>query len=238
MPQQHSPDHPRRVLIVDSDEDTRAKYRRPLQDGGCDVIEASDGRDALAKALIRPPAAIVTELRLAFVDGVALCGILRQDHVTATVPIVVVTDEARQIRSDRAKEAGADVVLFKPTTADALLREIDRLTEAVAPESSNGGRVRAEPARSSGQGRLPKVRAHTRFATTTPPKLPPALTCPLCDRPLTYESSQIGGVSSLHSEQWDYFTCSSCGVFRYRQRTRKLQRLSDDEQQWVSRLRA
>ena len=46
--------------------------------------------------------------------------------------------------------------------------------------------------------------------------------CPTCDRPLVYERSHIGGVTERFSEQWDYYTCTGCGPFQYRQRTRAL----------------
>jgi hypothetical protein len=69
------------------------------------------------------------------------------------------------------------------------------------------------------------VRAHSRFATTSPSVAPPTLRCPSCDRPLVYEQSYLGGVSDRHAEQWDYFTCSTCGMFQYRQRTRKIRRV-------------
>jgi hypothetical protein len=32
-------------------------------------------------------------------------------------------------------------------------------------------------------------------------------------------------VSARFSEQWDYYDCSTCGAFQYRQRTRKLRRV-------------
>lgn len=155
----------------------------------------------------------------------------RRDRVTAGVPIVIVTNEKRQSLIDRAREAGADVVLVKPTPPEDLLREIDRLTHRPAPAPPTIETRSAE--RSAGARRMAKAKTHSRFSTTTPPASPPALTCPSCDAPLAYDHSHIGGVSDLHSEQWDYFACSQCGAFRYRQRTRKLQRLSDEEQQWV-----
>jgi hypothetical protein len=62
--------------------------------------------------------------------------------------------------------------------------------------------------------------------------------CPSCDRLLTYELSYVGGVNEHHPEQWDYFVCSTCGTFQYRQRTRKMRPLRADEEQWMQRLRA
>jgi CheY-like chemotaxis protein len=60
-------------------------------------VEASDGRDALTKTLMHPPALIVTELRLPFIDGYALCERLRSDRATADVPILVVASDSRPL---------------------------------------------------------------------------------------------------------------------------------------------
>jgi hypothetical protein len=66
-----------------------------------------------------------------------------------------------------------------------------------------------------------------RVETDAPPAAPPSLVCPACDKPLVYARSHVGGVNARSSEQWDYFDCpSGCGTFQYRQRTRKLRRVS------------
>ena len=70
-------------------------YREFFQLSGCEVVEAIDGREALAEALARPPALVIAEIRLPFIDGYALCEILRRDHATARIPILVVTSEGR-----------------------------------------------------------------------------------------------------------------------------------------------
>jgi hypothetical protein len=69
-------------------------------------------------------------------------------------------------------------------------------------------------------------RTHLRGETDLPPSSPPDLICPDCDRPLEYKSSQVGGVSERNAEQWDYFSCTAgCGMFQYRQRTRKVRKV-------------
>jgi CheY-like chemotaxis protein len=199
-----------RILVVDADDDTRAFYRQSLQLSGYDVVEASDGRDALTKALVGPPSLVVTELGLPLLDGYALCEILRRDRATADTPILVVTSEARPAELDRARKAGADVVIAKPTTSEHILSETQRLL-ADAKDLREHCTV--------------LVKSHSRFTTTTPPASPPSLICPSCDRPLAYDRSHIGGVSERQPEQWDYYTCPACGAFQYRQRTRKLRRV-------------
>src|SRR5262245_39760218 len=96
---------PDRVLVADPDADARMLYREALHPDGYDVVEAADGRDALITALVRAPALLISELHLPLIDGFALFDILRRDHMTAEVPILVVTAEARSTEVARAHRA-------------------------------------------------------------------------------------------------------------------------------------
>jgi CheY-like chemotaxis protein len=212
----------RRVLVADADADTRTLYALALPIAGCEVVQASDGRDALTQALTETPTLIITELRLPLIGGIELCEIIRRDAATHSVPILVVTSETRPTELDRIRNAGANAVLVKPTLPDAIVGEVRHLLTGRAngaPEPATAATPSNERKRSN-QTAVAKTRA--RFRTTSPPAPPPALICPSCDHSLKYDHSYVGGVSSLHAEQWDYYTCSMCGTFQYRQRTRKL----------------
>lgn len=220
------------VLVADADTESRHVFAAIFDALRCEVVEAVDGREALVNALCRLPSLVVTELRLPFIDGVALCEILRRDRATAGVPIAVVTADARPAEAERALAAGADAVLTKPTRFETLITECERLlhrslalcrrgTAAVAGAAAPIERDRLAAAKR----RVILARAHRRGMTTTPPLPPPLLTCPACDTPLRYEYSFVGGVSARFAEQWDYFTCPCSGVLQYRQRTRKLKRV-------------
>jgi two-component system, chemotaxis family, chemotaxis protein CheY len=237
-----------RILVIDADDDTRALYREAFQLSGCDVVEASDGRDGLTKASMNPPCLVVTAIRLPLLDGYALCQILRRDHATAGIPILVVTAEVGSAQLDRVRKAGADVVLAKPTTPEHILSEARRLlaemkaidggtvetkdsaAERPATSASEvthfGQRQRAVSVKSQSTATLAfaagQPSANPRFATTPCSASPPSLICPSCDRRLTYLRSHIGGVHNRRLEQWDYYTCPACGTFQYRQGTRKL----------------
>jgi CheY-like chemotaxis protein len=213
-----------RVLVADPDPDVRVSYAASFTARHWDVVHASDGRDALVKALTHTPSLVVTELRLPFIDGVKLCEILRSDHATLRVPIVVVTSETREAAMARALEAGADVVLQKPTRVETLTVEFERLMSRTLEVKERAGVLPAKAGERADAARRHVMlsRAHERMTTTTPPCTPPKLTCPKCDTALIYDHSFVGGVSERHQEQWDYYACSSCGTFQYRQRTRKL----------------
>jgi two-component system, chemotaxis family, chemotaxis protein CheY len=214
-----------RVLVADADADTRLLYRESLRLAGCDVVDAADGRDALVKALSHRPTLVITETRLPILDGYALCQVLRRDSATRGVPILVVTAETRPNELNRAREAGADGLLIKPVSPDAVLNEIQRLLRY---REGPGQSAAADPAAarlSNEHRRKSLAKAHPRFETKTPPEKPPDLYCPSCDSALTYEHSYVGGVSNRHWEQWDHYSCpTACGTFEYRHRTRKLRR--------------
>jgi CheY-like chemotaxis protein len=221
------------VLLVDRDVDTRALYRHALTESGWQVDEADDGREGLAKAIVRHPSLVVTETRLSFIDGYTLCELLRRDHDTKDIGIVVLTADAYPSHVARARAVGADAVLLKPCLPEQLQAELRALIAYGAQVCERSAAVRmrasAQLARSAEllARRATLVRTHERFETTTPPLTPPALRCPSCDRPLEYERSNIGGVSERHSEQWDYYSCAAgCGTFQYRHRTRKVRRVS------------
>ena len=114
-------DEPMLALLVDRDQDTRQMYAEYLKLGNWQVEEASDGREALAKAITLRPDVIVTETRLPGIDGITLCGLLRRDVATSTIPVVFVTGDAysgghRAGRGGRGR-SGADQAVPSRTPA-------------------------------------------------------------------------------------------------------------------------
>jgi CheY-like chemotaxis protein len=226
------------ILVADPDHDWRKLYRESFDDAGEHVIEVLDGRDALVRALAKPPSLIITELELPFIDGIALCEIVRQDRATSRVPIAVVTSATAPAQIERARRAGANAVLSKPTPFAMIRLETRRLLVHAQDTWERAQNIREKSVVEMNRALallaqanalrppLKLSKAHQRFDTTTPPSAPPALVCPVCDDPLAYEHSHVGGVSALNAEQWDYYCCGRCGPFQYRQRTRKLRRIS------------
>jgi CheY-like chemotaxis protein len=220
-------ERPPLILVVDPDPETRALYAAGLGLSGWIVDGVTDGREALAKAIRYRPLAIVTETRVPRLDGFTLCRLLRCDPDTCHIPILVVTSDAEPRCLAAAEEAGADRVLIKPCVPE----ELERAIEASLRTTGNKGSPRTATApdaapKPSARARM-LVRTHQRAETTTPPLPPPGLFCPRCDKPLTYQKSYVGGVSAKHGEQWDTYECrAGCGLFQYRQRTRKLRDVS------------
>lgn len=113
------------VLVVDDEPDTRRALRRMLEGFGWDVVEAGDGREALAAVAVRPPHLILLDLMMPVMDGFAFMDELRQRREYQSTPIVVVT--AKDLTADeRARLTGAvsRIVETRGFDRDALLAHL------------------------------------------------------------------------------------------------------------------
>ncbi|MGE5359087.1 MAG: response regulator [Bacteroidales bacterium] len=123
-----SPETPRRVLVVDDDQQCREMYARFLTESGFEVEQAHNGNQALAKATEQAPSLVVTDLALPGLDGFALTRQLRQHPRTASLPIIAITGYGGFVDDTaRAVSAGCDLVLTKPCLPTRLLEEVERL---------------------------------------------------------------------------------------------------------------
>src|SRR5262245_32249900 len=116
------------VLVTDSEDDVRQLVRVVLAQRGIDVVEATTGDAALARA---PDAdLVVLDLLLPGRDGVSLCRALKADPVTARLPVMVLTGIGDQDSRARALAAGADAYLTKPFGARRLADSVAALLGA------------------------------------------------------------------------------------------------------------
>ena len=109
------------VLLVEDDRDTREMYSEYLSYSGLTVTEAATGRRALESIQIQMPDVVVTDIAMPEMDGLELSRRLRAQASTMDMPIIAVSGQA----SERAREAGANVVLDKPCEPDTLLHVIE-----------------------------------------------------------------------------------------------------------------
>jgi CheY-like chemotaxis protein len=89
------------ALLVDPDMDTREIYEVWLRGRRLDAVHTANGRTALTLALHVEFALVISEIRLPDLDGPSLCRHLRQRPATSSVPILVVTADARRAALDR-----------------------------------------------------------------------------------------------------------------------------------------
>jgi len=118
------------VLIVDDDADQVALLTAQLERTRRFVTEAfTSAQKALEHVAQDPPDAIVTDLVMPGMDGLALTRSVREMH--PLLPIVIVTAHGQEGDAERALEAGATDFVTKPVDAGMLATRITRALRQV-----------------------------------------------------------------------------------------------------------
>jgi len=109
------------LLIVEDYADTRQMYAEFLS-GSFDVIQAGDGREALAMLETSVPALVITDFTLPGIDGFEFIRLMREKATTRGVPVICLSGYGGQAHEQRAREVGCNRVLEKPCLPVALAR--------------------------------------------------------------------------------------------------------------------
>jgi len=128
------------VLVVDDDRAiVRAACMR-LGAAGFNVLTAYDGRAGLALALARRPDAIVLDIRMPVMDGLATLAHLRRQPQTSAIPVVMLSASVAETAKSKALDLGARHFLEKPYTAPDLVRAVRGV---LAPKADAGPAIEA-----------------------------------------------------------------------------------------------
>ena len=120
-----------RILVVDDDQGVRDSLRRSLVFNGYEVDLAGNGEEALRSVAAKSPDAVILDVMMPRLDGIATCRALRATG--NDLPILVLT--ARDAVADRVTglDAGADDYLSKPFSLDELLARLRALLRRSTP---------------------------------------------------------------------------------------------------------
>jgi len=117
----------KKILVVEDEPDILKTIKMSLEMEDFEVIEATDGMEALNQARQQHPDLIILDLMLPKMDGYKVCSMLKFDKKYMHIPIVVLTAKAQEKDEKLAKKSGADVYLTKPVTPDKVIQQINKL---------------------------------------------------------------------------------------------------------------
>jgi phosphate regulon transcriptional regulator PhoB len=113
-----------RVLIVEDEPDIRELVVHHLKREGYQVSVAASGEEALRQVQASPPDLVLLDLMMPAMNGLEVCRRLRQDPVTASLPIVMLTAKGDEIDRVLGLEIGADDYVVKPFSPKELLARV------------------------------------------------------------------------------------------------------------------
>lgn len=134
-----------KILVADDSAIVRDMISTVLQDGGYAVITACDGVDAINLAYSELPDIIILDLFMPNINGYQVCRILKNDSLTSSIPIIILTSA----RGDKDKfwslKTGADKFLTKDFEAmDKMLDVVRECADKCSKNTSREG-GRKEP---------------------------------------------------------------------------------------------
>jgi CheY-like chemotaxis protein len=119
----------KKILIVDENDACRESLGVSIKGLGYEVVEAATGPEAIGKASSMHPDLIMMDLRLPGMNGDEATARLKRNLSTRNIPVIISTawSTACNIgdRVDRALEAGAEEILYKPFHS-TMLRDVLR----------------------------------------------------------------------------------------------------------------
>jgi two-component system chemotaxis response regulator CheY len=119
-----------KFLVVDDFSTMRRIVRNLLKELGYNnVEEAEDGNDALAKLRREKFNFIISDWNMPGMDGLQLLQAVRADAELGSLPVLMVTAEAKKENIIAAAQAGASGYIVKPFTAATLDEKISKILE-------------------------------------------------------------------------------------------------------------
>lgn len=137
----------RRILVVEDSVSARAFVRAVLESpdfarahGGCEVIEASSGFDAMRLLPRGPYDLIVTDINMTDINGLELIRFIRKSEHHRATPLMIISSLRAEHDVERGLALGANAYIPKPFTSEQFQEACGRLMKAApANEPPVGG---------------------------------------------------------------------------------------------------
>jgi len=117
------------ILIVDDEEGMRETLVDILEDL-YQVEEASNGQEALCKVGERCYTLVLMDIKMPVMDGVEALERIKSSH--PELPVIMMTAYADSSAVERARQGGAEAVVFKPLDMPKVLSLIERVIRRTA----------------------------------------------------------------------------------------------------------
>jgi len=116
-----------KILVVDDEPYMHVLLRHHLQRSGFATLKATNGREAIAVATHEQPSAVVMDVMMEEMDGLAALKELKSSERTKGIPVIMITANAHQITRDMAEASGAALFMTKPFSPTKLMQELKKL---------------------------------------------------------------------------------------------------------------
>lgn len=115
------------IMVVDDSASLRQVVKIALNNAGYDVVEASDGKDALGKLGGQRYHLIISDVNMPNMDGIELLKAIKQHSSYKFTPVLMLTTESGEAKKQEGQAAGAKAWIVKPFQPQQLLMAVSKL---------------------------------------------------------------------------------------------------------------
>ena len=119
-----------RILVVDDSPTMRQLLGLALRKLGAEIVQASDGMDAMRKLLGDRFDLALVDINMPVMDGLKLIQLVRSEDALRSLPIVVITTEGSDSPREQAMTLGANAYLTKPVEPGRVFELVRELLPA------------------------------------------------------------------------------------------------------------
>ncbi len=118
---------PSTILVVDDSPTELRLVTAALQKQGFDIVTATDGDQAVAKAIASKPTLIVLDVVMPKKNGFQVCRELKTTPETQHIKVLLLTSKNQQTDRFWGLKQGADEYMTKPFDESALVTAVKKL---------------------------------------------------------------------------------------------------------------
>ena len=131
------------VLVADDDQSSREFLAAALHRDGFDIVQATNGRDALDVLRHEPVEVVLLDWKMPFLDGLQTLRAIRANDQFTSLPVILVTGSVDEAEKIHGLETGADDFLSKPVVVRELTARVRAQLRERAAWASDLDRARA-----------------------------------------------------------------------------------------------
>lgn len=132
-----------RILVCDDEPHIVHVVAAKLRNAGFEVITAENGEEALELATREPPALVVTDLQMPYLNGLELAQRMRAEPATSGVPLILLTARGFSLDESEWKCTNIREVMCKPFSPREILGKVQALLSCgAATDATDSGRAR------------------------------------------------------------------------------------------------
>ena len=120
-----------KILVAEDERDIRELIAYTLMFAGYEIVQASNGADAVDLAVKENPDLILMDVRMPRMTGYQACEALKQKPETKDTPVIFLSAKGQESEIQQGLGAGAVKYILKPFAPDELTAQVENVLKEI-----------------------------------------------------------------------------------------------------------